>query len=206
MNNEKLGNLYIIAAPSGAGKTTLVHSLLQTVKNIELSISYTTRPPRPGDVNGVDYFFVDESEFQNMIQANQFLEYAEVYGFHYGTAREQVLGQLRKGKDVLLEIDWQGAAQIRKNFHNAVSIFILPPSLVTLKERLYNRKQDQETVIQERLSKAQEEISHCSAFDYLIVNDQFQEALQSLIAIVKVQRLRMNYQTHELARLLDELQ
>jgi guanylate kinase len=205
LSKKNLGNLFIVAAPSGAGKTSLVKALVQMVGDLEISISYTTRPPRPGEIDGVDYFFIEEPKFQEMIQNDQFLEYATVYGYHYGTAQEYVLNRLSEGKDILLEIDWQGALQVKKKFPEVISVFILPPSIAVLRDRLYRRKQDEEQVIRNRLSKAQEEIAYYQHFDYVIVNDSFEEALENLACVVRTQRLHCAYQARKLYELLAEL-
>jgi guanylate kinase len=184
------GQLYIIAAPSGAGKTSLVTALLDAVEGIQVSISHTTRPKRATEEDGVNYFFIDEEDFLAMKNRGDFLESAEVFHHHYGTSKQWVLETLSKGIDVILEIDWQGAQLIRELMANTIGIFILPPSLDVLEARLMGRKTDDPAVIAERLAEATEEISHYPEFDYLIVNDNFQEALASLITIVHAARLR----------------
>lgn len=202
---SKKGNFYVVAAPSGAGKTSLVRALVNSLENIKLSISYTTRPPRSSDIEGVDYHFVNEEKFQKMISNQQFLEYAIVYDYHYGTSREWVLKELNKGIDVLLEIDWQGARQIRQQFSQTISIFILPPSMKVLYERLNKRNRDNVAIIRDRMEHARSEITHYHEFDYLIVNDDFNSALQDLTHIVKTQRLRCSSQEYHLVSLLAEL-
>ena len=179
------GTLFIIAAPSGAGKTSLVRALLASSHNIVASISYTTRPKRPGECDGVDYHFVDRDTFRKLIQAGDFLEYAQVFDHYYGTSRTQVLEQLDKGLDVILEIDWQGAQQVRRAIANTVSIFILPPSRQALEDRLVSRKQDSEEVVKRRLQDAMTEISHYDEFDYVVVNDDFDATLNEMLAIIK---------------------
>lgn len=202
---NKKGNLFIVAAPSGAGKTTLVRALVEKIDNIKISISYTTRPPRPNEKNGIDYFFVTGSQFQQMIIEQAFLEYAEVYNFHYGTGKTWVMEQLDAGFDVVLEIDWQGANQIRHLFPPALSIFILPPSASVLKQRLEKRRQDRADVIKARLKQAKDEIVHYRDFDYLVVNDDFDRAVQDLASIVRAERLQLNVQEKRSAELLAEL-
>lgn len=195
----------MVAAPSGAGKTTLVRELVQKIDNIKISISYTTRASRPGEKDGVDYFFVSVSEFQKMIVEMDFLEYAEVYNFHYGTGKKWVMSQLQAGIDVVLEIDWQGANQIRHLFPPALSIFILPPSARILKERLEKRGQDEPSVIERRMQEAQTDIQHYREFDYLIVNDDFDRAVDDLVSIVRAERLQREVQEVRIAKLLAEL-
>jgi guanylate kinase len=199
------GKLYIISAPSGAGKTSLVKQLIRTVEGIRLSISHTTRQQRPGEVHGHDYFFASVAEFQNLLQQHAFLEYAQVFDNFYGTARSSVEQQLREGQDVILEIDWQGAQQVRQLLPESTSIFILPPSLDVLEQRLRNRAQDSEATIQRRMRDAVTEMSHYREFDYLIVNDDFERALQQLTSIVAARRLRRDRQQVLLQPLLDGL-
>lgn len=195
----------MISAPSGAGKTSLVRALIENMPEIQVSISYTTRPLRPNDQNGVDYFFIDEPRFQEMIKAEAFLEHATIYGHRYGTSKEWVMNQLKIGNDVVLEIDWQGARQIRRLFPPALLIFIFPPSLKTLKERLQKRQQDDDMVISQRLALASQEMAHYKEFDYLIVNDNFDQALKDLIAVVNAERLQLDVQEQKIAGLLAEL-
>lgn len=190
------GDLFIVAAPSGAGKTSLVRALLKADSNIKLSISYTTRAPRPGEVDGVDYHFVDESRFMEMLGNNEFLESAKVHGFYYGTSQKWAEQVMRQGDDLLLEIDWQGAVQVRKLFPGAISIFILPPSEAALQERLNKRGQDAPDVILRRLANAHEEIEHVAEFDYVIINTVFDDALRDLRAVFLAQRLRVEKQLH----------
>lgn len=184
------GNLFIVTAPSGAGKTSLVRALLAADSQVKLSISYTTRPMRPGEVGGVDYHFVTEARFLEMLAQGDFLESAEVHGKRYGTSQSWVNAALETGQDLLLEIDWQGAEQVRKLYPEAIGIFILPPSMEALEQRLRKRGQDADEVIARRLAAAQEEISHVGEFDYVIINDQFDVAIHDLLAIVRSQRLR----------------
>lgn len=179
-----MSRFFIIAAPSGGGKTSLTKALVKSLDNLVISVSYTTRPMRPGEKNGVNYCFVSEKEFHDLIHKNTFLEHATVFGYLYGTSKEWVLNQLKQNKDVILEIDWQGAAQIRKLFPDAVSIFILPPSMEILQKRLEERKQDSPEVIQKRMKAAQEECSHASEFEYVITNDDFDTAVTELKEII----------------------
>ncbi len=182
------GKIYVIAAPSGAGKSTLVNALCKLDNNVQLSISHTTRGIRPGEEHGVNYFFTSVSDFKNMIEKNEFLEYAEVYGNLYGTNITTIKDFLATGKDILLEIDWQGARQIRKLFNDAVLIFIAPPSLEILEKRLRDRKTDSQEVIEKRLSLAREDMAHAAEFDYIIINDDFDTALQDLCSIIRAGR------------------
>lgn len=199
------GTLYIISAPSGGGKTSLVNALLESVSNLEISISYTTRPPRPGEKNGVDYYFVDQTSFDQLVAQHVFLEHALVFNHHYGTSLAWVLEKLQSGIDIILEIDWQGAQQIRKKIPQAVSIFILPPSWETLEKRLRLRAQDDEQVIQRRMAEARAELIHYDEYDYLVLNDNFASALADLNAILRVRRLRSDVQKREHALLLNTL-
>ena len=188
------GNLFIVAAASGTGKTSLLSALLQNDSQIRLSISYTTRKPRPGEVDGVHYHFVDEAEFLRMLGEGDFLESAEVHGARYGTSQSRVEEALKAGDDLILEIDWQGAQQVRKQLPDAVGIFILPPSIDTLAHRLAYRGQDSMEVITRRLAAAREEISHVAEFDYVIINDNFQTALEDLRAVIRSQHLKRDQQ------------
>ncbi len=188
------GILFIVAAPSGAGKSSLVNALLRADRRIELSISFTTRTPRPSEENGREYHFTDRATFEAMIAANDFLEHAEVYGNLYGTSRRQIETSLATDRDVLLEIDWQGAAQVRRLFPEAVPIFILPPSLDELGRRLRNRGEDAPEIIERRMAVAEDEIRHAIEFDYAIINKDFGEALADLTAVVRAARLRSDRQ------------
>lgn len=203
--NLLLGTLYIISAPSGGGKTSLVHALLKTMPNIEVSVSHTTRNKRPSETHGTNYYFISEAEFKKQIASNVFLEYAEVFGSYYGTSREWVEEKLRLGTDVILEIDWQGAHQIKSLFPECVSIFILPPSREILAQRLRERGQDDEAVIKKRLAEARAEISHYQEFDYLVVNDEFSHAVADLAAIIQSHRLKLKVQAVKYAELLKNL-
>jgi guanylate kinase len=205
MVGNDAGNLFIVAAPSGGGKTSLVRKLIDTLDRIEVSISHTTRAMRPGEKHGADYFFVNEEEFIDMVNENAFIEHARVFNHLYGTSAAQITERLMYGVDVVLDIDWQGAEQIRHSFPKAISIFIIPPSLEELKLRLMNRRQDKDEVISERMKKAQDELSHYPEFDYLIVNDDFEHASSELKAIVIANRLRMDRQVNKQAKLLSFL-
>ena len=205
MFDNEIGNLYIVAAPSGGGKTSLVKNLIGSLDGIEVSISHTTRPMRPGEKNGVDYFFVEQDEFIEMVNNNAFIEHAQVFNCLYGTSSEQITERLNNGIDVVLDIDWQGAEQIRRVFSTAVSIFVSPPSLDVLKQRLTDRKQDKPEIIKDRMVKAQDELSHYPEFDYLIVNDEFEKAAFELRSIVITNRLRMTRQVNKQAKLLSLL-
>jgi guanylate kinase len=199
------GCLFIVAAPSGAGKSTLVNALLKRESNIGLSISFTTRPPRPGEKHGEHYHFVDEAKFEQLRRQSEFLEYAEVHGNFYGTSSPWLAQQMKDGKDVLLEIDWQGARQVRKHFPQAVGVFILPPSTQALEARLKLRGQDSESVIARRLLNAGSEMAHACEFNYVIVNDHFDVALDALHGIVRAARQRFGVQWARQTALLEEL-
>ncbi len=195
------GGLYVVAAPSGAGKTSLVKALLQKDTAIRLSVSYTTRAPRPGEVDGVDYHFVSVDAFRQMSARGEFLESAEVYGNYYGTSQAWIAREIAAGRDILLEIDWQGAAQVKKHFPEAVTLFILPPSIEALRQRLSGRGQDSPEVIEKRMAAARDDISHAAEFEYIIVNDDFDQALLDFMAVVRASRLTANRQTRNLASL-----
>lgn len=199
------GQLFIVSAPSGAGKSSLVRAWLEQDTNISLSISYTTRPPRRGEVDGVHYHFVDRDTFMAMLNRGEFLESAEIYGQHYGTSQPWIEAQMAQGRDILLEIDWQGAAQVRRLMPQAVSIFILPPSIAELRRRLEGRGTDSPEVIERRMAAAREEISHALEADYLVVNDVFETALADLLAIARARRLRMDVQASRLSGLMHSL-
>ncbi|MAX08978.1 guanylate kinase [Gammaproteobacteria bacterium] len=200
-----LGKLFIITAPSGAGKTTLVHALVSQDKNLCVSISHTTRPARVGEENGVNYHFIEKSEFTTRLSEGDFLESAEVYGYHYGTSKLWVSEQLNKGLDVILEIDWQGAQQIRKLYPDTCSIFILPPSIEALTERLTERAQDDSETIDNRMQQAQGVMEHVAEANFVVVNDDFQAALQDIRAIIRSQRLVVTSQQRNLSELLSSL-
>jgi guanylate kinase len=197
--------LFVVASPSGGGKTSLVNALLQRDEHVALSISHTTRAPRPGEEEGVHYYFVDDPTFEALAEQGAFLEHARVFGFRYGTGRAAVARQLASGFDVLLDIDWQGARQVRKSFSAARTIFILPPSLDELRQRLVNRGQDSEEVIARRMQAARDEISHAGEFDYLVVNDEFQSALADLHAIIRRRQPRRTEQISKSREILAEL-
>jgi len=199
------GNLFVIAAPSGGGKTSLTRALLEREPAILLSVSYTTRPPRPGETDGVDYHFVTPERFRELKDAGEFLEHAQVHGNWYATSSTWLKRQIETGQDVLLEIDWQGAAQVRKLVPASVQIFILPPSLASLEERLVRRGQDDDQTIARRISAAREEIRHCGEFDYVIINQEFASALDDLSAIVRTSRLRSAQQRVRYRELLKQL-
>jgi len=198
------GDLFVVVAPSGAGKTSLVNAMLGVERGIRLSVSYTTRAPREGEVEGREYHFVPREAFERMIAAGDFLEHANVYGNYYGTSRRWIEAELAGDHDVLLEIDWQGALQVRKLFPRMVGIFILPPSLAELRRRLTARGKDSLEVIEKRMASAREEISHVLEFEYIIVNEQFDVALADLQAVVRAARLSRERRGSRLSRLLDE--
>jgi guanylate kinase len=199
------GNLFVIAAPSGAGKTSLTRALLERDPAIVLSVSYTTRPPRSGEVDGVDYHFVARERFRELRDAGEFLEHAQVHGNWYATSAIWLNAQIAAGRDVLLEIDWQGAAQVRRLIAASVHIFILPPSLASLEERLVRRGQDDELTIARRLIAAREEMRHCIDFDYVIINQDFASAVDDLSAIVRASRLRSAVQAVRYRTVLAQL-
>lgn len=187
--DNKSGTLFIIAAPSGAGKTSLVTALIEQTENLLVSISHTTRRPRPGEVNGQAYHFVSEDKFQELLQQNRFLEYARVFNNYYGTSREWVERTLAQGKNIILEIDWQGARQVSSVLRNSVSIFILPPDYNSLRERLIRRQNDAAVTIEFRMNAACEEISHYNEFDYIVINDDFDRTLAELKAVITATNL-----------------
>jgi guanylate kinase len=199
------GTLYIVAAPSGAGKSSLVNACLARDPNIRLSISFTSRAPRPGERHAEHYHFIGADEFQRMVAAGDFFEHALVHGDWKGTARQSVEPQLAAGRDVLLEIDWQGARQVRDKVPEAVSIFILPPSRAALEERMRKRGQDSEATIARRLAAAREEMSHYAEFDYLVVNEDFDTAVGEMCAIFAASRLRRPLQARRHAALIAAL-
>lgn len=199
------GTLFIIAAPSGGGKTSLVKRLLQEDPQLTLSISHTTRSMRPQEQNGVDYFFISTEQFADKIVQQDFLEHATVFGYHYGTSSEQVLQALQTGIDVILEIDWQGAQQVRQLFDNVVSIFILPPNYDILAERLALRGQDSESIIQNRMKKSRDEMSHCHEFDFIVFNEIFEICLRDMQFIIASHRLSYSQQCWRNADKLSKL-
>ena len=199
------GSLFIVAAPSGAGKSTLVNALLAQEPGIELSISTTTRAPRPGETDGKQYHFTTADDFVARSGRGEFLEWAEVFGNYYGTSRLMIEREMKAGTDILLEIDWQGARQVKKQFPQAAGIFILPPSIAALSERLHKRGQDEENVIERRLLAAGGEISHAPEFDYVIINEEFNVALSEMSAIVRATRSRFAQQAARNASLFAQL-
>ncbi len=205
MNEQPLGNLFIVAAPSGGGKTSLVDRLTSSMENIIVSVSHTTRDKRPSEVDGEHYFFVDEHMFQQMVVDEAFIEHATVFGHQYGTSHAQIEMRLKQGTDVVLDIDWQGALQIKRCFQHAVSIFILPPSYEALRQRLEARQRDNPDVIETRMQRAQDEMAHYRDFDFLIVNDTFECALSDLRSIILSYRLKLAYQMHKQRKLLSLL-
>ena len=199
------GTLYIVAAPSGAGKSSLVNAVLSRESGIVLSISFTSRKARPGERHAQHYHFIGKEEFESMIANGDFFEHALVHGDYKGTAKQSVEPQLAAGKDVLLEIDWQGARQVREKLPDAISIFILPPSKDALETRMRNRGQDSEEVIRQRLANAREEMSHYNEFDYVIVNEHFDAAVSELRAIFQAQRLKCEAQQQRHSELIKNL-
>jgi guanylate kinase len=188
------GNLFIVCAPSGAGKTSLVNALLEREPDVELSVSYTTREPRDGESDGVDYHFVSRDAFLEMAGRGEFLESAEVHGNLYGTSQAWIDARMADGRDIVLEIDWQGAQQVRRLIPSAVGVFVLPPSLEALRRRLTARGKDSSEVIERRLANAREEIAHVEEFDYVIINQTFDVAVVDLVSIVRATRLRVTAQ------------
>jgi guanylate kinase len=199
------GNLFIVSAPSGAGKTSLLKELLKKDGSLALSVSHTTRTSRPGEENGVHYHFVSVDEFMALAGEAAFLEQAQVFDNYYGTSQSGVESQLESGTDVVLEIDWQGAQQVRKAFPDAISIFIIPPSIAALRERLSSRGQDDESIIERRMQDAQKELSHYAEYDYLVVNDRFDDALDDLACIVVSVRLRLEQNARRYSSALQEM-
>jgi len=199
------GTLYIISAPSGAGKSSLVKALLESTPKLAVSVSHTTRKPRPGEADGVEYHFVEVDTFRAMVKDGAFLEHAQVFDNFYGTSRSAALDLLKVGTDVILEIDWQGARQVRTMIPGAVTIFILPPSRPALEERLRNRGQDSSEIIERRMRDAISEMSHYAEFDFLVINDDFDTALDELRAIITTRRLRTTVQQAEQRELLSAL-
>ena len=187
---RRKGLLFIVTAPSGAGKSSLIDALLKDDPRLQLSVSYTTRAPRPGEANGREYHFVDDATFIAMLKRGEFLESAEVHGFRYGTSQAAIRDALGSGEDLVLEIDWQGAQQVRTLQPGCIGVFILPPSVAELERRMRARGQDSDAVIRRRLASAEEEISHAPEFDYVIINKDFETAKQDLQAIIRVERLR----------------
>lgn len=202
---RKQGTLYILSAPSGAGKTSLVQSVIKALPFVRISVSHTTRAMRPGETDGVNYHFTDVATFHEMASRGEFFEYAEVFGNYYGTSQTWVQETLEQGLDIILEIDWQGAQQVRRLMPAAKSIFILPPSLEALRERLMNRGQDDQDVIENRMRQALNEMSHYVEYDYLVINDNFDLALEELKAIFIANTLTLGAQQEEHQALLEQL-
>ena len=200
-----IGTLYIISAPSGAGKTSLITKLLETLDDAEMAVSHTTRKPREGEVNGKHYHFIDADTFLDGVHNGDFLEHANVFGNHYGTAKKSVDDILEKGVDVILEIDWQGAKQVRSLMPDALSIFILPPSKQELERRLRGRGTDSDEVIAKRLGQSCDDIKHYVDFDYVVINDDFDESVNTLKSIFIANRARCEQQQKKNAKLLSEL-
>ena len=203
--NATRGQLLIVSAPSGAGKTSLIKALMEQDQRVEVSVSHTTRPQRPGEVEGVNYFFISTETFQEMREAGAFFESAEVFGHFYGTSLTQLEARLSDGADVILEIDWQGAQQVRQLLPDSAWLFILPPSLEALKSRLQARGQDADDTIEIRMRAARDEMSHWDEADYLIINDQFDSALEALQALVRSLRLRTGQEQTALQNLIEDL-
>ncbi|HKQ26932.1 MAG TPA: guanylate kinase [Burkholderiales bacterium] len=199
------GNVFIVCAPSGAGKTSLVRELLARDPNAHLSVSYTTRSPRPGEQDGRDYHFVTRPVFQAMLDRAEFLESAEVHGNWYGTSQAWIVAHRSQGHDIVLEIDWQGAQQVRRLIPDAIGIFILPPSLDVLRQRMMGRRQDTTAVIERRLRAARGEIAHLEEFDYVIINNNFDDAVEDLTSIVRSARLRLSSQIARFSDLINSL-
>jgi guanylate kinase len=189
-SRENKGKLFVITAPSGAGKTSLIDALMHADPSLKLSISYTTRAPRPGEEDGVDYHFVDDAAFLAMQGRGEFLESAEVHGYRYGTSKKVITEALKRGEDLILEIDWQGAQQVRRIYRDCVGIFILPPSVEELERRMRSRGQDSDVVIRRRLDNAREELEHASEFEYRIINKDFDTARRELAEIIRKERAK----------------
>jgi guanylate kinase len=203
--SQSIGNLFVIAAPSGAGKTSLTRALLEREPAIRLSVSYTTRKPRLGERDGVDYHFIDFARFDSLKVGGEFLEHAFVHGNWYATSLTWLKSEVAAGRDVLLEIDWQGAAQVRELVPDSVQVFILPPSLASLQQRLVTRGQDDDATIARRLDVARDEIRHCEDFDYVIINQDFATAVDDVAAIVRSARLRGSQQRARFRQLIHQL-
>lgn len=199
------GQLYVVSAPSGAGKTSLVKALVDGNNDLAVSVSHTTRAKRPGEINGINYHFVSIAEFNDLKERGGFFEWAQVFDNFYGTSKQAVIEQLNQGMDVILEIDWQGAAQVKQQMPNAVAIFILPPSTAALRQRLTGRGQDDESIIERRMQSARDEISHYGDADFVVLNDQFETALNELQTIIKSQRLTQHHQSLRLTSVIDDL-
>jgi len=204
-NRVEKANLFVVSAPSGAGKTSLLKQVIVELDSVQASVSHTTRPKREAEVDGVDYHFVDLDIFNELVESNAFFEHAEVFGNNYGTSKSSIADQLAKGIDVILEIDWQGARQIKEQLPKSRSIFILPPSKQELESRLTGRGQDNDEVIQGRMSSAIDEMSHYNEYDYLVINDDFDLAVAEINAIILAERLKLRLQKEKHAQLLCNL-
>ena len=202
---KEQSSLFVFASPSGGGKTSLVKALLSKIDSIEVSVSHTTRAKRDGEEEAKHYYFVDDKEFNHLVNENTFIEHAKVFDYQYGTNRLQIEERLARGVDVVLDIDWQGARQLKQHFNNIVSIFILPPSVEALKDRLKKRQQDDDAIIAGRMEKAQNEIRHFDEFDYLVINDDFDAALMQVIEIIRSHRLKCKFQKLKHKTLLSNL-
>ena len=202
---ELSGNLFIVSAPSGAGKSSLINALLKNHADMQVSVSHPTRSPRPGELDGVHYHFISVEQFKKLILENEFLEWAEVFGNYYGTSRSAIIGNLQQGTDVFLDIDWQGARQIRQQAPGTLGIFILPPSMTALQQRLVQRGQDSDEVIAKRMAQAQSEMQHADEYEYLIINDDFEQALRELNHIVLSQRNSLLSQQSRHGQLMQQL-
>lgn len=200
-----MANLFIVAAPSGCGKTSLVKALISQTEDLCVSVSHTTRAARPGEAHGKNYFFVSKQEFDQIKKEDGFIESAQVFDNHYGSAKQTVRDLLESGTDVILEIDWQGARQVKKSFNNAIGIFILPPSEAALRDRLTDRGQDDKSIIDRRMQDAVSEMRHYDEFDYLVINDDFNLALTDLSTIIHSQRFLLSQQTEKYQSLLNSL-
>ena len=200
-----MANLFIVAAPSGCGKTSLVKALIEKTENLCVSVSHTTRTARPGEEHGKNYFFVSQQEFNQINQDDGFIESAQVFDNYYGSAKQTVKDLLDSGTDVILEIDWQGARQVKATFDDAIGIFILPPSEAALRERLTDRGQDDKTIVDRRMQDAVSEMQHYNEFDYLVINDDFEVALEDLSQIIHAQRLQLSQQVFNHQSLLNSL-
>jgi len=203
--DQTTGQLYVISAPSGAGKTSLVKALLESTPNLQVSVSHTTRAIRPGETDGVNYHFVDESEFTSIRDAHGFFEWAQVFGNFYGTSRHAIQERLAEGIDIVLEIDWQGARQVKMLVDDAVSIFVLPPSTAALRKRLTDRGQDDDEIIEGRMQAARDELAHYDEADFIVLNDDFEIALKDLQSIIRAHRLSQQVQSRELTSVIADL-
>lgn len=203
--DQTTGQLYVISAPSGAGKTSLVKALLESTPNLQVSVSHTTRAIRPGETDGVNYHFVDESEFTSIRDAHGFFEWAQVFGNFYGTSRHAIQERLAEGIDIVLEIDWQGARQVKMLVDDAVSIFVLPPSTAALRKRLIDRGQDDDEIIEGRMQAARDELAHYDEADFIVLNDDFEIALKDLQSIIRAHRLSQQVQSRELTSVIADL-